>query len=126
MRALKNKQSLAEQKAVVKSTQIISEGQIVDLLQEISDLANKNDIKIAQIRPSREAAGQKQPYGTDKYIPLFINLEMTCDYHSLGRFINALENARILMVVQEFKIQTQSADYMKQKVTLVLRTYVTK
>jgi len=126
MRSLKDKQSLAGQKEIVKSTTIISESRIIDLLQDISEMANKSDIKIAQIRPSREAGGQKQLYGSDKYMPLFINLEMTCDYHALGRFISKLENAQTFMVVQEFKIQAQPADYLKQKVTLVLRTYVIK
>jgi len=126
MRALKSKQPLVDQKAAVKSVTVISESQIIDLLQDISELANKSDVKIAQIRPSRESSGQKQPEGTDKYIPLFINLEITCDYHSFGRFINALENTQIFMAVQEFKVQAQPSDYLKQKITLVLRTYVNK
>ncbi|MFA5004863.1 MAG: type 4a pilus biogenesis protein PilO [Candidatus Omnitrophota bacterium] len=126
MRALKSKQPLGEEKAAVKSATIIPESQIIDLLQNISELANKSDVKISQIRPSREAGGQKPLETIDKYIPLFINLEVICDYHSFGKFVNALENARIFMAVQEFKIQAQSPDYMRQKITLVLRTYVTK
>ena len=126
MRELKKKQASSVQKAIIKSTRVISETQIIDLLQDISDLANKNNVKITQIRPLREVPGAKLTLGSEKFLPLFIHLELVCDYHNLGRFINQLENAQVFMVVQEFKIQAQPADYLKQKVMLVLRTYVNK
>jgi Tfp pilus assembly protein PilO len=100
---------------------ILNENQISQLLQEISGAANKFDITIVQIRPSRSE--QKTKTGL---VPMLINLEMSGDYHNLGKFIQAMESSRIFMQVDEMDIATQLPDYMKQKVTLVLKTYVTK
>ena len=126
MRAAKGTQSLATKKAIIKSSKIISEGQLSWLLQDISSKANKFDIQIGQIRPSREVVNPKDAVGGGKFTPILINLALTCDYHNLGKFINELENSQVFLGVQELKISTQLPDYMKQKVTLVLKTYVTK
>lgn len=126
MRAAKSKQSLGTQESSVKSTKIISESQISGLLQDISSKANKFDIKIIQIRPSRQDQDAKSPIPGDKFSALLINLDLICDYHSLGKFINTLENSLVFMGVFELKISNQLPDYMKQKVNLVLKTYVAK
>jgi hypothetical protein len=125
MRVAKN-QSKVGQKSVIKSSQIITEGQISGLLQEISSKANKFDIKIVQIRPSREVQAGKPVIPGDKFTAFLINLELICDYHSLGKFINELENSLVFMGVAELRISTQLPDFMKQKVSLVIKTYVTK
>lgn len=114
------------QKKVLKSSKIISDSQVPGLLQEISAQANKLDIKIVQIFPSRQAQKEKAPIGQGKITPLLINLDLATDYHSLGRFIQALENSSVFMQVQELKIFAQEPDYLKQQVVLVLKTYVAK
>ncbi len=126
MRNSKSKQGMSEQKSALKSVKIISEGQISGLLQDISNEANSSGIKIIQIRPSREIQAVKSAGIPDKLIPILINLELICDYHNLGRFINRLENSDVFMGVQEMKISAQPQDYLKQKVTLVIRTYASK
>lgn len=125
MRNSKGKQGIS-QKPALKSVKIISEGQISGLLQDISSEANSSGIKIIQIRPIRAPQGVKSAVVSDKLIPILINLELACDYHNLGRFINRLENSDVFMGVQEMKISTQLPDYLKQKVTLVIKTYVVK
>ncbi|MCG2714202.1 MAG: type 4a pilus biogenesis protein PilO [Candidatus Omnitrophica bacterium] len=126
MRASQGKQSLATQKAIIMSSKIIAADQIPGLLQDISSQANKLDIKIGQIRPSRETINVKNVVAGNKFTLILINLDLTCDYHNLGKFINELENSQVFLGVQELKISTQLPDYMKQKVALVLKTYVTK
>ena len=130
MRAAQGRQSLSAQKNITKpSTKIISDGQISGLLQDIASLANKLDIKIGQIRPSRETVNVRNTKNAaidDKFTPVLINLDLICDYHNLGKFINELEGGQVFLGVQELKISTQIPDYMKQKITLVLKTYVTK
>ena len=126
MRIAKVNPGLSAQKKVMRSLRILAQSQVSELLQEISTEANKFDIKIAQLRPSRQAQKEKSVPGQDKFIPMLINLDMVCDYHSLGRFIQALENSPVFMGVQELDVSTQLPDYMKQKVILVLKTYVTK
>ncbi|MFA6358216.1 MAG: type 4a pilus biogenesis protein PilO [Candidatus Omnitrophota bacterium] len=126
MRSAKNKDGLALQKTARRSSKIIPENQISGLLQDIAKEANKFEIIISQIRPSYEVKTQKPGEAGGKFIPYLINLDLTCDYHNLGKFINALENFPVFIGVQELKISTQLPDYMKQKVNLVLKTYVTK
>jgi len=125
-RASEGKQNLKNQKTIIKPSKIISESQISGLLQDISIQANKLDIQIGQIRPSRETVNAKNVVGGNRFTPILISLDLTCDYHNLGKFINGLENSLVFLGVQELKISTQFSDYMKQKATLVLKTYVTK
>lgn len=126
MRIAKGKQGLVAAKPVFKPSKILSEGQIPVLLQDISDEANRLGIKIEQIRPSREAQTAKSALPGDKFTPFLINLDLICDYHNLGKFINGLENSDVFMGVQEFKISTRLPDYLKQKAVLVIKTYVVK
>ena len=126
MRASQGKQGLVAQKTISKSSKILSEGQISGLLQDISSLANKFDIKISQIRPSRDMLNPKTGVIGEKLTPILINLDLICDYHNLGKFINALENFQVFLSVQELKISTQLPEYMKQRAVLILKTYVTK
>lgn len=124
MRTSKRRPILEVAKTVSRSSKIITESQISGLLQDLSSAANKFDVKIIQIRPSRDTAKSVIP--GDKFTPILVTLDLICDYHSLGKFINNLENSLVFMGVSELKISTQVPDYIKQKVTLVIRTYVSK
>lgn len=124
MRAFKNKSGLAQK--VPKSSRILSEKQVSELLEEISNTANKFNIKISQIWPSRQAQKGKTAPGQGNLTSQLINLDLVSDYHNLGRFIQALEDSPVFMGVQDLEINAQLPDYMKQKVSLVLKTYVTK
>jgi Tfp pilus assembly protein PilO len=126
MRLSKIQPHSAAQNKVALPSRLLSESRISEFLQEISAAANKFNVKISQIRPSRPAEKEKSTAKPDKLNFMLINLELVCDYHSLGRFIQALEDLPVFIMVQELEISTQASDYMKQKVTLVLKTYVTK
>lgn len=124
MQELKNKEDQVNRKTVSSIKKIISESETVFLLQNLSDLANKDNVRILQIRPSREPQGKAS--AADKFTPIFITLDLFCDYHNFGKFINDLENSQTFIAVQTFKITPESADFMKEKINLVLKTYVTK
>lgn len=124
MQDLKNKQRQTNQKLFSKAKKLISEGEVPAILQDVSSIANKNNVNIMQIKPIKESKALAPPTG--KFSTLLITLDLFCDYHSLGKFINELENAQTFMAVQSMKITTQATDYLKQKVNLVLRTYVSK
>lgn len=126
MQALKNKQAEMNKNLSAKIKKFISEEQVSALLRDISDLANKNNVKIEQIRPSRESPQAKPDKTVSKYTPLSINLELTCDYHRLGKFINDLENAETYIALQKLNITPKQGDYINQKATLELRVYVKK
>ncbi|MFA4842730.1 MAG: type 4a pilus biogenesis protein PilO [Candidatus Omnitrophota bacterium] len=121
--ALKAKESAG--KGSFKARRLITEDEITALIEVISAMANKESIRLMQIKP------QKMPLPKDTALKeadksLLINLEMTCGYHSLGKFLNNIENAEVLMSIDSIKVSNDSADYLKQKVSLLLRTYVKK
>lgn len=128
MRELKKKQAEPEQKTAVKLKKIISSQQLVSLLKDLSDIANKNEVKLEQIKPSKDTqiAKQDKIAGIDKLQPILITLNLTGDYHHFGKFINDIENGEVFIAVQSMKIASGQGQYFKQKVSLVLRTYVKK
>lgn len=127
MENLKNSQIQARQKLLAKTKKIIPEEDIAWILQYVSELADKNNVKITQMKPVKEpqAKQEKVPLKS-KLSPLLIILDLSCDYHALGRFINSLENAQTFFAVQDARIASEQDNYLKQKVNLTLRTYVKK
>ncbi|MCX5710735.1 MAG: type 4a pilus biogenesis protein PilO [Candidatus Omnitrophica bacterium] len=116
-----------QEKKEVNLKKVVEESNIASLLQDISDIANKNDIKIIQLKPNKELLGLKDKIpGMEKLTPMTITLDMTGGYHQLGKFIDALEYGPNFIAVQEMKISSQPADFFKQKINLVLKTYVKK
>lgn len=128
MQELKKKQIEPGQKTLLRLKKIISSEQLTSLLQDLSNIANKNDIKIEQIKPSKEGQALKQGKIAliDKFQPVLITLDLTCDYHHLGKFINDIEDGENYVAIQGMKIKSQPNEYFKQKVNLVLKTYVKK
>lgn len=111
-----------------KTKRLISEAELSGVLVEISNMANKNEVKIAQIKPSKDEQAEKQQKdpAIAKFTPFLINLDLFCGYHQLGKLINDLENAEVFLAVQSIDIMPQQIDYLVQKVSLVLRTYAKK
>lgn len=123
---LKNMQVVKSQQknlAQSKAKKIISDFELASLLQDISKIGNANNVRILQIKPSREI---QKPSASLKLSPVFINLDLICGYHNLGKFINDLENSQTFISVESFKIEARPEEVLKQKVSLTLKTYVKK
>ena len=125
MESLKNKEKAEKQTNAASLKKIISEGKITALLQDISETAKKNGIRISQIKHAADPGGAKQ-IGTEKLLSYLISLDFICDYHTLGKFLNELENGQIFVSVQDLRITPGEQDAIKQKVYVGLRTYVRK
>lgn len=110
-------------KVNAKTKEIVSEEQVTSVLQDISRMANKNLVKITQMRPSNEPSGLQDKAG---FSSLSITLDLTGEYHHLGHFINDLENANIFLALKSLKISTQGSDYLNQRANVVVQTYVKK
>lgn len=123
---LKNKQAGANQKPASKAKKIISDSETVSLLQDISEVANIDGVQIMQIRSSKETRSIQEGLSMDKFTPLIITLDLVSNYHRFGKFINDLENSQTFIAVQSFRINSQQSDYIKQRISLVLKTYVSK
>jgi len=109
-----------------KHKEIISEDKILLLLQEISDLANKNKIKVIQINTSKQAKAQEETVAGEKLLSVLIVLDLSCDYHALGNFLNALEDSSQYTELQDMKILRDARNYLLENASLVLKAYVKK
>jgi Tfp pilus assembly protein PilO len=114
-------------KSLAKGKKVIPNEQVASLLQGISEIANKDDVDIIQMKPALELPGkQKKQDNQQRFTPLLITLDLVSDYHHLGAFISDLENAQVLIAVTDLKIMPVEDNYLKQQVRLVLRAYVSK
>ena len=123
---LKQRHPEVKKEALSKVKKIISEEQIPSLLKDISDIATKYNVKIMQIKPSKELKKEDKVSVVPKFNHLLITLDLICGYHSLGSFINGLENAERFMAVQDLKITPDPNNYLSCNIALVLKTYVKK
>lgn len=123
---MQQSQDQMKQKTPLKTKIIISEDEMTGLLQRIYNLANKNNVRIIQIKPLKDPKAKEEAMGSQKVIPMAIVMNLSCIYHSLGSFISDLENAEQFLAVQDLKIVRSPGDYMRQNVTLNLKTYVKK
>jgi Tfp pilus assembly protein PilO len=116
-------------KAALKEKRIITEAQFASLLQDISKIANNNEVKILQLKPFRQSLPANQDAkvkALGSFTPFLISLDLSSGYHNLGKFINGLENLESFVKVQEIKIEPFEDTYLNQKVNLVFVTYVKK
>ena len=123
---MQQSQGQMKQKTPLKTKTIISEDEMTGLLQGIYNLAHKDNVRIIQIRPLKDPNAKEEVMGSEKVTPMTIAMDLSCVYHSLGSFINDLENAEQFLAVQDLKIVRSPGDYMRQNVTLSLKTYVRK
>ena len=120
---LKNIQAVKSSKATpkIKAKKAILEKELTALLNDISKIANINNVRIIQIKPAYEL--QKTSL---KFSPFLINLDLIAGYHNFGKFINTLENNEFLILIESFKIEAQAKDPLRQKIAVTLKTYVKK
>jgi len=121
------RQGMSSSAKEVRPKRLIFEYQVASLLQDIAKSANANNIRIVQMKNSKEPQVKSDKSGAiGKFPALFITLDLICDYHSLGKFINDLENGDVFVAVQDLRINYQEQDPNKQKVVLILKSYVKK
>lgn len=116
---------------------IIREEQFPSLLKEISEIANKNKVRITQIKPLVEKASKvsqatgkkskgKKPAPEVASASVALELDVLAEFHRFGAFLNDLENARSIMAIESLKMMPDSSNAQRQKIKLVLRAYVKK
>ncbi len=126
MEELKKRINAKEQLGTQKIKKIISEGELPLLLEAISDMANQNKVRIAQINTPKDTNAKEELIAGEKLLPINITLVLSCTYHSLGAFINSLENAEQFIELKDMKIMRDSRDYFLESVTLTLKSYAKK
>jgi len=111
------------EKAKVFTKEFITEEGIPMLLSEISNIANKDKIKITQIEPLKNPDRIPDLGAAANLLPVAIDLEITGGYHQLGAFLSDLENSAKFIAVNQISIISQGDDYNIQRISLRLITY---
>ncbi|HOU37207.1 MAG TPA: hypothetical protein PK562_08070, partial [Candidatus Omnitrophota bacterium] len=117
-----------------------TEREIPSVMQAISAIANENGVRIMQIDASRDvktskmgaaqsgpkkgAKGGQQADIAAGLMPVNIRLDIVTGYHNLGNFINGIENAEKLCIIDGMTINRDASNPLKQNVSLVVKTYV--
>ncbi len=147
---LKNSESLLARKSKIEGEFLSAQARLEELkltlplrsempnvLQEISRLASESKIKILKLEPLKmekspqitagpqtgQAATQTAP---TIYIEVPIKLEARGSYHSIGEFINKVEDAKNIMSIRDLEIKSNSSDIMNHDARLLIVAYVFK
>ncbi len=99
-----------------------SEAELPNLLEHLSDVAEKADVKIVEISPGKSSPAMRKAPGAYQELPIVIMAKS--GYHELGSFINQLENSERLFSVSGLSIKADPADQRAHHVRLVLETFV--
>jgi Tfp pilus assembly protein PilO len=119
MQAMKQK----DPRSVLKIKTLVGEESLSLLWQGISEMADRNSVKILEMRPLK---GKETSIASVKCTDYTVTLHVSGGYHALGAFVNALENAERFIAVQDLKINADSADYFHQEADLTLKVYARK
>lgn len=115
-----------KEKSDAISRKIIFEEQLPLLLEDIAQLANKNNIKIMEISPVRDPKAKEVATisSKEKLYPFSILIEAASSYHKLGKFLNEIDNLERFLKVYNFEITPSPGDYLRHRVKLTLGTFV--
>lgn len=111
-----------------KKKGILKEDQIPSLMEEISKLADKSNIKIMQIKPIQEVS-DKDKFSTasgEEYYTIALSILAKGSYHSLGQFLNGLETNDTLIKVKNIDIMPQAATPSAHDIKLSALVFVIK
>ncbi|MCX5711948.1 MAG: type 4a pilus biogenesis protein PilO [Candidatus Omnitrophica bacterium] len=103
---------------------VIKEEDVTLFLEKVQDLANKSGVVILQLKQAgtvAEGVLAKSPIQALK-----VSADLLCTYHTLGAFINSLENSDIFVNVEDLKITLSPADIFRQNANLSMTIYVKK
>jgi len=104
----------------------ISESEMPQLFQKISDIANKYNVKIQELKPAKDTKEAKTKGSTPSdFNAKLLTLDVLSGYHELGGFLNELENADEFIAVENLKIVPQNEGF-KHSANILLKTYVEK
>lgn len=117
----------------LKNKKFFTPEQIPLVLETISDIANKNNVKIMQINAAPDTQGKETARPKDQKgaagpasQSFIITIELSTDYHHFGSFLSDLDYSPVISSVQEFKILSNRDDFLKQEIKLILKSYVKK
>lgn len=93
------------------------------ILERISLLANKNGVKIDQIKPDTQELEVLLENNERQFLSLPISIEAHSSYHNFGKFINELERDEIFLKVSTFTI-TPTSEMRSHSIKLTLKAVI--
>ena len=93
------------------------------VLETITLLANKNDVKIEQITPNPVDQKLLLDNKERKYYSLPIDIQAKAGYHNFGRFLNQIEREGLYLGVKNFTI-TPGAESRNEVIKITLKAVV--
>ena len=106
-----------------KAKKIVPQNQKQELAQHIYDTANNYQVKVIQLKPWADPKAKEEVFGKLRLAPIFVTLDLSCGYHALGGFINALENGKYFVAVTDMRITRNPGDFFLHRINLVLKAY---
>ena len=99
-----------------------AEQEIPKLLEDLSDMAKKSNVKIVGITPTQNKQEAQAPDAIYQAIPILISARS--GYHELGKFLSDLENSDRFMKVADLKIKANNTAPKRHDIELLVLTYV--
>ena len=97
--------------------------EISSILNNLSDLASWENIKITEIKELETIKGEMGE-GEQAYSGVPIEIDMKSGYHQLGKFINQIENSDRLMKIDDLEINSASESLTEHNVRLIVSSFV--
>lgn len=101
-------------------SKFVTEDKLALIIETISKLASESAVNLVQVTPLKQIDLTKsvRKLGNEAFVEIPIVVSGTSDYHSLGKFINALEKAKEYMRVADFKILGNPLNYKQTSISL--------
>ncbi len=100
-------------------------GEVPIILEKISVIAEKNNIKINQIVPNPESEEVILENNERRYFDLPVTIKAKGNYHDFGRFINDIENNNEAFIkIGTFTIQNKNDSSKSHDINVVLMAMV--
>lgn len=94
------------------------------LLENISLIANRNGVRIEQIRPDQAVDKPILTNEDGKYFSIPVVVEAASGYHHFGRFLNQLETEGDLVTIPDFMIASSDKDTQRHRIKLTINAVV--
>ncbi len=104
---------------------VVEEMDISALVENISNLAESNGVKITQIKPVIDNSEPKIIEAKDaKFAEIVLQIKAKSDFHQLGNFISKIESAKSFLKVASLEIETDNRNYFIQNIELDLKSFI--
>ncbi len=117
----KIKQSWLETKSKLEATEkgFVGANEIPLLLENLSKLAFRSDVKILSLNPTDKAALTAQSL----YTPIEVKINALAGTHEFGKFLSQLEGGPTFFKVTDLKISENSLDNKRHLMTVTAEVY---